>query len=122
MTESESTFSSTGVTLFRRSVTPASPIASLGIVHGYGDHSGRFLHFMRWMAERGVACNGFDLRGQGKSTGRHGFVRQWTDYVADFRAFLSLDEMNAQPRFILGHSHGGLILAAAGIQGLLHDV
>src|SRR5881227_2275657 len=115
MIESESTFPSTGVTLFRRSIIPTDPKATLGIIHGYGDHSGRFLHFMRWMAERGVACHGFDLRGQGKSTGRHGFVRQWTDYLNDLRAFLFLDEMQRQPRFILGHSHGGLILAAVAV-------
>jgi lysophospholipase len=96
------------------------------VLHGYGDHSGRFAHFKRWMADRGVASDGFDFRGHGLSGGRRGFVRRWDEYLDDVSAVLAArrpawqaEGLSHLPLFVLGHSHGGLILAAAGIRGLL---
>src|SRR5262249_48819478 len=77
--------------------------------------SGRYAEFMRWMAERGVACRALDFRGHGLAKGRRGFVTDWDDYLADVSAFLTYEAAaaeNAPPLFILGHSHGGLVLAA----------
>ena len=79
ISETQGEFPGTGGMLFRRSARPAKPWTSLGLIHGYGDHSGRHAHFMRWMAERGVACHALDLRGQGRSSGRRGFVRKFPD-------------------------------------------
>lgn len=111
--------------LYRRAARPADrAVARLSIVHGYGDHSGRYAHFMQWMAARRIACEAVDLRGQGAADGRRGFVRRWDDYLDDVRAFLSLPagELAALPRFVLGHSHGGLVVGAAGETGLLEPM
>ena len=112
-----------GVTLYRRSFHPRGQSwARLAIVHGYGDHSGRHVHFMHWLAGRGVACEAVDLRGQGAASGRRGYVRRWEDYLQDVRTLLALPAAAGQedlPLFVLGHSHGGLIVAAAGIDGPL---
>jgi alpha-beta hydrolase superfamily lysophospholipase len=117
ISETEGTFPSGGQTLFRRSVVPANARATLGFIHGYGEHSGRYVHFYRWMAERGVACHAFDFRGQGRSTGRRAYVRRWDEYLQDLSAFLSLDAMrNRGPLFLLAHSHGALLLANAVIR------
>lgn len=100
----------------------APPRARLQIIHGYGEHSSRYLAFMRWMADRGIACEAVDLRGQGRSPGPRGFVERWEQYLEDVKAFLDVpasSEEKALPCFVLGHSHGGLITAAAGEQGLL---
>ena len=104
----------------------ATTRARLAIVHGYGDHSGRYMEFMTWLAARGVACHAFDLRGHGRSAGTRGYVRRWDDYLDDLRAFFAQPEVaasqgraEAAPLFVLGHSHGGLIVAAAGVRGLL---
>ena len=110
--------------LYRRSVLPAGPRrAHLAVLHGYGDHSGRYLPLMRWMAERGIACHALDFRGHGKSEGRRGFVTRWEEYLTDLDAFLQAEELRAEtrdeaPLFVLGHSHGALVLAAAGIRNL----
>jgi alpha-beta hydrolase superfamily lysophospholipase len=103
-----------------------SPVARMLIFHGYGDHSGRFAHFKRWLAARGVASDAFDFRGHGCSGGKRGFVRKWDEYLDDVQAILAASRpvwasegLAGLPLFVLGHSHGGLILAAAGIRGIL---
>src|SRR5437899_3146686 len=124
ISEDEGTFASGRHGLFRRSVRPDNAWATLGVIHGYGDHGGRYLHFMRWMAERGVACHTFDFRGQGRSTGRRGFVRRWEEYLDDLSAFLALDEMRSDgnPLFLLAHSHGAVVLSAAALHSCPGDL
>lgn len=105
------------VALYCRSVAPAGETwAQLGVLHGYGEHSGRHAHFMRWMAERGVACHALDFRGHGMAAGGRGAVQQWQDYFRDVEAFLGCEELwslESAPRFLLAHSHGALVLTAA---------
>jgi alpha-beta hydrolase superfamily lysophospholipase len=106
----------------------APPVARMLVFHGYGDHSGRFAHFQRWLAAHGVASDAFDFRGHGRSGGKRGFVRRWDEYLDDVQAILaacrpvwSSENLAQLPLFVLGHSHGGLILAAAGIRGVLRE-
>jgi len=105
---------------YLRSVRPARDAwASLAVVHGYGDHSGRYLAFMEWMAERGVACGALDLRGHGRSLGRRGAVGNWADYLEDVRQLQTRADRWAapdRPYFLLGHSHGGLVVVASLLQ------
>jgi lysophospholipase len=105
--------------LYLRSIASASAaVARLAVVHGYGDHSGRFVQFMRFMAGHGVACHAADLRGQGKSSGRRGYVARWDHYLDDLDQFLAaLGSHEKLPLFLLGHSHGGLVVASAVIRG-----
>jgi len=111
-----------GAILYCRSVRPlasSDTVVQLAIVHGYGDHSGRYVHFMQWMAQRGISCHALDLRGQGRAKGRRGFVRKWSDYLEDLQTLLNrvaAEATSAQQTFVLGHSHGGLIVAAAGLE------
>jgi alpha-beta hydrolase superfamily lysophospholipase len=115
-----------GVTYFRLSVRPresSDERARLAIVHGYGDHAGRYEEFMTWLAARGIACHAFDLRGHGRSSGRRAYVARWNEYLDDLDGFLSQPDLHAlagsggsPPLFILGHSHGGLIVAAAAVR------
>ncbi len=102
--------------LFSASCRPAEPWALVGIVHGYGDHGGRFRDAMLWLAARGIASSAVDLRGHGRSEGRRGAVRRWDDYLTDLDRFASAligGNHLALPCFLLGHSHGGLVVAAA---------
>lgn len=108
--------------LYYRSIKPAAPekaSAHLAIVHGYGDHGGRYVHFMQWMAQRGIGCHSIDFRGQGRAQGRRGFVQRWSQYFDDLQILLNRvasDAAGDQPTFVLGHSHGGLVVAAAGLE------
>jgi lysophospholipase len=102
---------------------PASPIARLAILHGYGDHAGRHIHVMQWMADHGIASYAVDFRGHGRSGGKPGSIRRWDDHLTDLAAFLAIDDLSPKittPLFILGHSHGALIAAAAAMRGQLN--
>jgi len=92
---------------------PPEPSAVIAVVHGYGDHGGRYVRLGEAMAARGWALYVYDLRGHGQSSGRRGQVRRFDDYLDDTDAYL--DEVRRlQPRkplFVLGHSMGGLICA-----------
>ncbi len=121
--EEDADFPAGKVRLHRRSIFPEGPQWSrLIFFHGYGEHSGRYLHVMRWFAARGVACHAFDQRGHGKASGRRGFVRRWDEFLEDAAASLEEEEKlsgGTEPRFILGHSHGGLILSMGVIRRML---
>jgi lysophospholipase len=103
------------------------PRAAVGIIHGYGDHSGCYTELMEHLAAAGFEAQAIDLRGHGRSAGRRGFVTRWPEYLDDIRAFLdrlqpaSLGDLGAEARpvFLLGQSHGALLLIHAALAGLL---
>ena len=102
----------------RRYQPPGQAWARLGLLHGYGDHSGRYVEFLAWLAERGVDAWALDFRGHGKSKGIRGSVLRWEEYLEDLNGFLQELQSDSPPLFLLGHSHGGLVLAAAAERGL----
>lgn len=110
---SEGTFRTfDGIELFRREWRPESEArAVVAIVHGVGEHSGRFEYVAEHMTARGFVVRGFDHRGHGRSPGRRAHVDEWADYRKDVRAFLeSIDQGDSdKPLFLMGHSMGGLI-------------
>ena len=84
---------------------------TLCMVHGLGEHSGRYGHVAEQFAQAGYATRAFDLRGFGMSQGRRG-------HMPFARALQDLDEVLAQergadgggPLFLYGHSLGGLLV------------
>lgn len=92
---------------------PSEPSAVIAVVHGYGDHGGRYVSLGEAMAARGWAAYVYDLRGHGQSSGTRGQVKRFDDYLDDTEMYL--DELRrlqpGRPLFLLGHSLGGLICA-----------
>jgi alpha-beta hydrolase superfamily lysophospholipase len=108
----ESAFSSSdGLSLFRRSWLPERTTRALLVVHGFGEHSGRYDELAAWFADRGCAVHAFDLRGHGRSAGTRTHVDDFEDYLADVERLHELvrDEHPELPLTLLGHSMGGLI-------------
>ncbi len=119
------TLAAGGLALHRRWADPAGPPwARLAVLPGYGDHAGRHDHVLQWFAAHGVAAHAVDFRGHGRSAGRPGAVRRWAEYLDDLSAFLAIGALatDGPPLFVLAHSHGGLIAAAAAERGLLDGV
>lgn len=92
----------------------AEPTTVLAVVHGYGEHGGRYGYLSDDMAARGHAVYVFDLRGHGHSAGRRGHILRFADYLADTRVYLDavVEAHPGAPLYLLGHSLGGLILSS----------
>lgn len=98
--------------LYWQSLLPdGPPQAFVGIVHGFGDHSGRYRRVMEYLVSQNIGVLAFDYRGHGKADGRRGYAEQWEEFLNDLEVFWArLRGMNAGlPTFILAHSHGALM-------------
>ncbi len=106
--------SASGEDAFYRVWRAAKPSAALLLVHGLGEHSGRYDHVGNYLAERGVSVYALDHQGHGRSGGPRGTVSDFSiflDDLASFDAYMRLDN-EGLPIVLLGHSMGGLIAVA----------
>jgi alpha-beta hydrolase superfamily lysophospholipase len=92
------------------------------LVHGLGEHSGRYEHVAERLGALGLEVRGYDLRGHGRSEGPRGSIPEHDSLLADLRVvFEDLDRRgraagDGSAPLLLGHSLGGTI-AAAGTAG-----
>jgi len=100
-----------GLRLFWQSHVPADCKAHVAVVHGYGDHGGRYSQMMAHLNADGFACHAVDYRGHGRADGRRGFVNRFEDYLEDVGQFLDRCKTQAAGKklFLFAHSLGGLI-------------
>jgi alpha-beta hydrolase superfamily lysophospholipase len=98
-----------GLSLFCRKWEPvAEAVASVVIVHGLGEHSGRYVHVGRNFAEAGFRTIAFDLRGHGRSQGRPVFVKRYVELASDVDCVVK--HFSGGPAFLFGHSLGGQLV------------
>lgn len=85
--------------------------AVLQVVHGLGEHSGRYLNLVNYFVPRGYAICAFDLPGHGRSEGMREYVESFSEYTDSVGQYYQMVKgwFAAQPIFLLGHSLGGLI-------------
>lgn len=93
----------------RQAEPPEASRACVVLVHGLGEHSGRYGHVARALVERGFAVIGWDLRGHGRSSGTRGDVADGEEFVNDLAAVCARFRREGTPLFIFGHSLGGQI-------------
>ena len=109
----ESTIASSDDTqLLCRWWLPEGPISdTVAVVHGLGDHSGRYVELAQALTLRGIAVYAVDLRGHGRSAGRRGHVMSFDEYDCDAQSLidLCLDRSGMTPA-LLGHSMGGVVV------------
>jgi len=105
--------------LVRRWAATGEPWASVLVVHGLGEHSGRYEHVGDAMAEAGLEVHAYDQRGFGASSGRKAYVDQWRDVHDDLETQLARVRAGAggTPVVLYGHSLGGLIVLGYILQG-----
>lgn len=84
------------------------PRARVVIVHGYAEHRRRYDRIMQPLADRGFECIAADLRGHGDSEGQRGHVSRFDHYLDDLQRIVATIP-DDRPRFLVGHSLGGLI-------------
>lgn len=110
MTSVTGTFSTAdGTELFTRHWECAESRARMLIVHGIGEHSGRWEHVGSYFAAAGFDVYSYDQRGHGRTSDGPVDVESFDQFLDDIEQQLSgLDE----PVVIYGHSMGGLIATA----------
>ena len=91
----------------------------VAVVHGHGEHGGRYSRLARALAPHGHSTYAFDLRGMGESAGQRGHVGRWQEWVEDVAAFAAFAQDRAAGREVvpLGHSMGGVLLVSSLLAG-----
>ena len=98
-----------GVVQLRRRWVAPSPRAAMVLLHGIGEHSGRYDHVGRGFAAAGIDVVAIDHRGFGGSGGRRGHIRSFRTFVDDAADHLVEVRALGLPTVLFGHSMGGLI-------------
>ncbi len=103
--------------LYWQRYRPPSPKATVAVLHGGGDRSGRYPALTAGLVRAGFEVALLDFRGHGQSDGRRWHVDAFSDYLADIDAFLGrlCQDGYAGKLFVAAHSMGSLIAARWGI-------
>lgn len=86
--------------------------ATLIVVHGLGEHGGRYMNLVNEIVPSGVTVYAFDHRGHGRSAEKMvAHIDSFDEYRGDVRAFVQMVSAEIKtPLFLMGHSMGGLIV------------
>lgn len=89
-----------------------APKAVLLLIHGQGEHIGRYDHLARWFNTHGIAALGYDHQGYGRSEGRRGHAKSLDVLLNDLDQALTETRRlyPGLPVFLYGHSMGGNIV------------
>ena len=89
---------------------PGSALGTVQIVHGLGEHIGRYAHVAAALNAAGWHVTGHDQRGHGRSEGPRGSIPHPQALLTDLSWVM--DNVRVPGRHVLlGHSLGGLIAA-----------
>lgn len=93
--------------------TPVQARGVVTLVHGLGEHAGRYAHVARLLNQLGWAVVGYDHRGHGRTPGPRGALKADDDLLHDLAAVTDTARAAypGQPLLVLGHSMGGLVAA-----------
>jgi acylglycerol lipase len=104
---------------FRAWPVAGAPI-NFAVIHGLGEHAGRYERFARGMARHAMGTYAVDLRGHGKSPGQRGYVDSWSQWTDDASAFVRHVEDVAGGEVVpVGHSFGGVTVLSTVLAGKL---
>lgn len=94
------------------------------LIHGLGEHDGRYDRMANVMTEAGIAVLGIDLRGHGRSAGKRGDAAPREEVLADIDALIDygLKKYSGLPIALYGHSMGGNICIDYRARGKRNDV
>src|SRR3990167_4841751 len=112
-----------GLTLHLQSgPAAAAPVrGTVLIVHGLGEHIGRYAHVMAHLAAQGWATLGYDHRGHGRSGGPRGGLATDLSLLSDLGAVIAhARPSHPGPLLLLGHSMGGLVVSSPALDPGMH--
>jgi len=103
-----------GLNIFAQTWEPDSPPkAVICLVHGLGEHSGRYAHVAETLNRGGYAVIASDLRGHGKTEGKRGHSPSFNAFMDDVAILMGeyAQRYAGLPCFLWGHSLGGVLVA-----------
>lgn len=85
----------------------------LCIVHGHGEHAGRYSHVAAYLNEKNISVFALDLRGHGLSKGKRGHTPSYDLLMKDIEEILKVarEHFLDTPMYLMGHSLGGNLVA-----------
>jgi alpha-beta hydrolase superfamily lysophospholipase len=97
------------LTLKVKSWEVPNPRAVICLIHGFGEHAGRYNHVGKFFNEHNISLAALDLRGHGESEGKRGHSPNFDAYLDDIQLFTHtvIDLYGETPLFLYGHSMGG---------------
>lgn len=100
-----------GVRLFVRRWEAPQPKAVCLVIHGLGEHGGRYEALAQDLNGRGLSVCAMDHRGHGRSWGRRGDCASIAEFTRDMNLLVEKvrEAAPAQTRIMIGHSLGGLL-------------
>lgn len=108
---SDATFAGTEGQIALRTWELAQPRYVCLLVHGYGEHMGRYDHVGDTLRAHGAAVYGPDHIGHGHSDGERALITDFEHVVDDLHAVAEIAARPDVPTVVIGHSLGGLIAA-----------
>ncbi len=104
-----------GKQIFHQAWLPeAEPKGVIFLVHGLGEHSGRYTNLIDRCIPRGWAVYALDHIGHGRSEGIREHAKSFSELTGNLHRYLDMVKawMPGMPVFLLGHSMGGLVSTA----------
>ena len=94
------------------------PVGVVILSHGYAEHARRYDHVAQRFGEGGLITYALDHRGHGRSGGKRVYLRNISEYTGDFGHLVGIATAAhpALKRVVLGHSMGGGIVFAYGVE------
>lgn len=96
---------------FRYAPSPQAKDTLL-LLHGHGEHSGRYEKFSQYLQKQNLNLAIYDARGHGLSEGEQVYVRRYQDFLDDLSSFVNYLRVHfglPERFYLLGHSNGGLV-------------
>lgn len=98
-----------GAELIRDWVPEGDPRATVVLVHGIAEHSGRYERTGGLLAEARFWVRSYDLIGHGASGGARVDIDDWARFYDQLQVHIEQARHRGRPVVLMGHSMGGLI-------------
>ncbi|MDT5306065.1 MAG: hypothetical protein QOE48_1735 [Mycobacterium sp.] len=95
-----------------------TPRGVVVLSHGFGEHARRYDHVAQRFGQDALVTYALDHRGHGRSGGKRVLVKDISEYTGDFDTLVGIagKEHPGVTRVVLGHSMGGGIVFAYGVE------
>jgi alpha-beta hydrolase superfamily lysophospholipase len=97
---------------WQRWLPETAPKVAVLLVHGVGEHSGRYMNVVNPLVAAGFSVHTYDQRGHGRSSGARVHIDSWSQYREDLDAYVQLvrEREPGCPLVVYGHSMGSLVV------------